>query len=198
MSFMLFKESKILAPLKCGTRYLKKCLLESPEHLLVGDIRSKLFINNLKTIIVRSPFEHMSSALFTELQNSFKEDGSVDMIEFELILDRFKYTKGKIIDGHWSRDIYDNLYWYWRRNYKNIEVVQLKDLSIFLISENIELKPYSADDYNFNSIYTKEDLLLFIKLGYQDLWEDLMEQVEYSQLYYDALINRTILEIKLI
>jgi len=199
MSFKLFKNSKILVPLKCGTRYLEKCLQEPGEHIMVKDIRSKLFINDLETIIVRTPFEHMTSALFTELQRGFKEDGSVDMEQFEIILDKFKYIKGKIVDGHWSRDVYDNLYWYWKRNYKNIEIVKLENLTDFLISKNIELVTYSANDYNFDrSFYAKDDLLLFVKINYEDLWDDLMEQVEYSLLYYNALINRTLLEIKLI
>ena len=199
MSFILFKNDKILAPLKCGTRYLQKCLNESGKSMSVFDIRSNLSIENLNTIIVRPPFEHMISALFTELQKSFKEDGSVDMKQFELILNRFKQTESNNEYYHWNIGIYDKLYWYWRRNHEYVDVVELKNLTDFLISKNINVVSYSENDYNFrHSFYKKDDLLLFVKMNYEDIWNELLEQVKYSLLYYNCLINKTILEVKLI
>ena len=214
MSFKFFRNSKILAPLKCGTRYLEKCLNESGEFISVFDIKSNLYIKNTNTIIVRPPFEHMTSALFTELYHSIYENHTSNIEQLENILNSFIHTEcDKHTESnypHWCKDVYDNLYWYWRRNFKCIDVVELKNLSDFLISKNINLVPYSADNYNFKNVirfddnnlrhvfYKKEDLLLFVKMNYTDLWNELLKQVEYSEIYYNALINRTLLEIKLI
>jgi hypothetical protein len=215
MSFKLFKNSKILAPLKCGTRYIEKCLNESGEFMSVFDIKSNLYIKNTDTIIVRPPFEHMTSALFTELNHHiYGNDESVNIEQLELILNSFIHTEcDKHTESnypHWCKDVYDNLYWYWRRNYKNIDIVELKNLSEFLISKNIDVVSYSADNYNFKNVfylddnnlkhvfYKQDELLLFVKMNYEDIWNELLEQVEYSEIYYNALINRTLLEIKLI
>ena len=214
MSFKFFRNSKILAPLKCGTRYLEKCLNESGEFISVFDIKSNLYIKNTNTIIVRPPFEHMTSALFTELYHSIYENDTSNIEQLENILNSFIHTEcDKHTESnypHWCKDVYDNLYWYWRRNFKCIDVVELKNLSDFLISKNINLVPYSADNYNFKNVirlddnnlrhvfYKQEDLLLFVKMNYTDMWNELLKQVEYSEIYYNALINRTLLEIKLI
>ena len=214
MSFKFFRNSKILAPLKCGTRYLEKCLNESGEFISVFDIKSNLYIKNTNTIIVRPPFEHMTSALFTELYHSIYENDTSNIEQLENILNSFIHTEcDKHTESnypHWCKDVYDNLYWYWRRNFKCIDVVELKNLSDLLISKNINLVPYSADNYNFKNVirlddnnlrhvfYKQDDLLLFVKMNYTDMWNELLKQVEYSEIYYNALINRTLLEIKLI
>jgi hypothetical protein len=97
--------------------------------------------------------------------------------------------------------MYKDLYWYWRRNRHNTDVINLNDLSSYIKQLNFTEVDYDFNDYNFNGIQlwcSKEDLMLFINSNYKEEWEDLMEQINESNIFYNHLINKEVLEIKLI
>ena len=200
MNFKLFNNDSIMAPLKCGTRYLEKVFGEPSSQISSHAIGGKLFIKNLQTIVVRQPFEHLSSALHTEILGSIQTNEETDIKD---ILDEFvSFDPLNRQNTHWEKNTYKNLYWYWRRNRACTNVVDLKDLSSHLEELKIEkIEKYDSKEYNFNHYKfwcSKEDLMLFIKTNYQKEWKNLMEQIHDSNAFYNYLINKEVIEIKLI
>jgi hypothetical protein len=200
MNYKLFNDDSILAPLKCGTRYLEKVFGEPSSQISSHAIGGKLFIENLQTIVVRQPFEHLSSALHTEILGSIQTNEETDIKD---ILDEFlSFDPLNKQNTHWDKNMYKNLYWYWRRNRERTDVIDLKDLSSYLTRLKIKkIENYDSNEYNFNHYKfwcSKEDLMLFIKTNYKKEWENLMEQVDNSNVFYNHLINKEVIEIKLI
>jgi len=200
MNYKLFNDDSILAPLKCGTRYLEKVFGEPSSQISSHAIGGKLFIENLQTIVVRQPFEHLSSALHTEILGSIQTNEETDIKD---ILDEFlSFDPLNKQNTHWDKNMYKNLYWYWRRNRERTDVIDLKDLSSYLQKLKIKkIENYDSNEYNFNHYKfwcSKEDLMLFIKTNYKKEWENLMEQVDNSNVFYNHLINKEVIEIKLI
>lgn len=200
MNYKLFNDDSILAPLKCGTRYLEKIFGEPSSQISSHAIGGKLFIENLQTIVVRQPFEHLSSALHTEILGSIQTNGETDIKD---ILDEFlSFDPLNKQNTHWDKNMYKNLYWYWRRNRERTDVIDLKNLSSYLKGLKIKkIQNYDSNEYNFNHYKfwcSKEDLMLFIKTNYKKEWENLMEQVDNSNVFYNHLINKEVIEIKLI
>jgi len=200
MVFKLFNGDTILAPLKCGTRYLEMVFGEPTSEMASYTIKSNLFIPTLKTIIIRPPIEHLISALHTEILGFLRENKAADIKEILMIF----ISNGTEIwqNSHWEKDVYRDLYWYWRRNRKYVNVIELKNLSSHLKELKIKKLPkYDSNDYVFNNYKywcSKDDLMLFIKTNYKIQWDNLMEQVGVSTIFYDYLINKEVIEIKLI
>jgi len=200
MVFKLFNGDTILAPLKCGTRYLEMVFGAPTSEMANYTIKSNLFIPTLKTIIIRPPIEHLISALHTEILGFLRENKAADIKE---ILMTFISNGSEIWqNSHWEKDVYRDLYWYWRRNRKYVNVIELKNLSSHLKELKIKKLPkYDSNDYVFNNYKywcSKDDLMLFIKTNYKIEWDNLMEQVGVSTIFYDYLINKEVIEIKLI
>ena len=200
MNYKLFNDDSILVPLKCGTRYLEKVFGEPSSQISSHAIGGKLFIENLQTIVVRQPFEHLSSALHTEILGSIQTNEETDIKD---ILDEFlSFDPLNKQNTHWDKNMYKNLYWYWRRNRERTDVIDLKDLSSYLTRLKIKkIENYDSNEYTFNHYKfwcSKEDLMLFIKTNYKKEWENLMEQVDNSNVFYNHLINKEVIEIKLI
>jgi len=199
MVFKLFNDNTILAPLKCGTRYLEKVFGEPTSELACYNLKTNLFIPTLKTIVIRPPLEHLISALHTEilgfLQNN--KDGDIN----EMLNTFVSFDPKNWQNAHWDKNVYSDLYCYWRRNRNYVNVIELNNLTSHLKELKIKKLPkYDSKEYNFsNSKYdywcSKDDLMLFIKTSYRKEWDNLIEQVGVSTIFYDYLINK---EIKLI
>jgi len=200
MVFKLFNENTILAPLKCGTRYLERVFGAPTSEIARSELKERIFIPTLKTIIIRPPMEHLVSALHTEILGFLRENKGGDIKEMLMTF----ISNGTEIwqNSHWDKDIYSDVYWYWRRNRKYVNVIELKNLSSHLKELKIKKLPkYDSNDYDFNHYKywcSKDDLMLFIKTNYKKEWNDLMEQVGVSTIFYDYLINKEVIEIKLI
>ena len=200
MVFKLFNGDTILAPLKCGTRYLEMVFGAPSSEIACYTLNRNLFIPTLKTIIIRPPIEHLISALHTEILGFLRENKEGDIKE---TLNTFVSNGSGIWqNAHWDKNVYSDLYWYWRRNRNYVNVIELKNLSSHLKELKIKKLPkYDSNDYNFNNYKywcSKDDLMLFIKTNYKTQWDNLMEQIGVSTIFYDYLINKEVIEIKLI
>lgn len=202
MKLCFFNDNTILAPLKCGTRYLIETFGEESSTTVTSSLNRSLYHKNVKVIVVRPPYEHLESALHTELIKLFQDRQNPNETEILNVLEGFKSIP-HLSDGttHWSYHIYEQMYWYWRRNQKYIKVIELKDLTIYLKTVKKKLPKYDADNYTFK-YYSywcpKKDMMLFVKENYKSIWNDLMEQVVISNKWYELLITETPIEIRLI
>jgi hypothetical protein len=200
MVYKLFNGDTIIAPLKCGTRYLERVFGVPTSEIASYNLKSNLFIPNLKTIIIRPPIEHLISALHTEILGFLRKNEGGDIKE---ILNTFvSFDPKNWQNAHWDKNVYPDLYWYWRRNRNYVNVIELKNLSSHLKELKIKKLPkYDSNDYDFNNYKywcSKDDLMLFIKANYKKEWDNLIEQVGVSTIFYDYLINKEVIDIKLI
>lgn len=200
MILKLFNENTILAPLKCGTRYLEMVFGAPSSEMACHTLNRNLFIPNLKTIIIRPPIEHLISALHTEIIGLIENNKEGDIKE--VVMQFVSNESNRWQNAHWDKNAYSDLYWYWRRNRDSVNIVELNNLSLYLNELKIKKIPkYDSKNYDFNSAKywcSKDDLMLFIKTNYQKEWNNLMEQVGVSTIFYDYLINKEVIEIKLI
>ena len=195
----------LLTPLKCGTRYLDMVFNHTGIGFDISEFKKTLFLPNITDIVIRPPLEHLTSALHTAILTAYNDterdkDISVDLTS---VIDEFcTYEKTDNQNTHWRHDIYETLYWLWRRNKNKISIIELKDLSLYLEKLNIKKLPkYDSKDYDFHfypNWCTKDEIMLFIKTNYPDQWKNLMEQVINTEIFYNALINKELIEIKLI
>ena len=205
MHIRLYNNGTLLAPLKCGTRYLDKIFKDDVTGFDLVEFKTKLFLPNITDIVVRPPMEHLTSALHTSILTAYNDTERDKRIEIDLksIIDEFcLYTKKDLQNTHWRCDIYETLYWVWRRNRNNINIIELKDLSSYLEKLKIKKLPkYNLKDYDFHTYQfwcSKDEIMLFIKTNYTEQWDNLMQQVEDANIFYNYLINKELIEIKLI
>jgi len=188
----------IIAPLKCGTRYLDETFGEHIEELTIWDLSNNLFLKNVKAIIVREPEKHLWSAIYTEVLGYCNRDENVnrqcDPSEIETILMNYHSNNSKLSEAsHWSTHAYQHLYLFWRRNRKNVDVIHLNNLSSYLKSVGVEPIEFDMNNYNFNHYKnwcSKEDLMLWIKMNHLPIWNNYNKQIEDSIVWYEHLINK--------
>jgi hypothetical protein len=204
MRLKLYNNS-LLVPLKCGTRYLDTIFNDESISFDTRGFREHLFLPNVTDIVIRPPMEHLTSALHTAILTAYNDTERNKDIDIDLtsIIDEFcLYKKNDIQNTHWRCDLYETLYWLWRRNRNTINVIELKDLSLYLEKLNIKKLPkYDSKDYDFHTYQfwcSKDEIMLFIKTNYTDQWKNLMEQIINAEIFYNALINKELIEIKLV
>jgi len=195
----------LLTPLKCGTRYLDTVFNHTGVGFDITEFKRKLFLPNITDIVVRPPLEHLTSALHTAILTEYNDtERNKDIpVDLESVINGFcRYEKIDELNGHWQHDLYETLYWLWRRNKNKINIIELKDLSLYLQKLNIKKLPkYDSKDYDFHfypNWCTKDEIMLFIKTNYPEHWENLMTQIEEANKFYDYLINKELIEIKLL
>ena len=205
MVYQIFNinDYKILAPLKCGSRYLEK-YLGTPQSIDSSFLKSKLIIEGVKLIIIRSPLEHIISALHTEIlgeieENTLKgEDVPHEKVFLKHIRQFKQLNNGESTMAHWSPNMYKEIYFYWRRNREYVKLMHLSQLTSFLRGERIQAINHDPNHYNFHQYKywcSKEDLMFFIMENYKSQWEDLKLQIEESEIWYNHLMNKEIIEI---
>jgi hypothetical protein len=204
MNFKLY-DNKLLAPVKCGTRYLDLIFKDNQIGFSMKEIKNRLFLSNITDIIIRPPMEHLASALHTEIltaHNHTERDKDVPFDALPIINEFCWYSSKDEQNTHWSYDTYESLYWLWRRNKNKINIIELKDLSSYLEKLNIkDLPKYDSKDYEFRyyaNWCTKDEMMLFVKKNYTEHWDNLMEQVENANVFYNLLMNKELIEIKLV
>jgi hypothetical protein len=144
MRLKLYNNS-LLVPLKCGTRYLDTIFCDESISYDTRGFKHHLFISNVSDIVVRPPMEHLTSALHTAILTfhnhpQTNNDAAGDITN---IIDEFCLydKKTDVQNTHWRGDLYETLYWLWRRNRNNINIIELKDLSLYLQKLNIKKLP---------------------------------------------------------
>jgi hypothetical protein len=205
MTIRSYNNDTIIAPLKCGSRFLDKIFGKNDDGYTLYTLKRNLFSSKEKAIIVRSPMEHLTSALHTEIINAYNNterdiDTPVDILS---IIDTFIYKGPHQAhqNAHWHRELYETIYWYWRRNRNNVKIVNLTDLSTYLTSIGIETPEHKKEEYNFSKFKfycSVDELILFVQSAYPDEWKNLSHQIEYATIFYNHLINEEIIPIKFI
>lgn len=202
MNVKLFNNDTIVAPLKCGTRQLEE-LFGTPMSLSTDMLKRNLTLNNIETMIVRPPIEHMKSAIHTELLSLMRNDHlRTDSLELRDFVENF-FQWGS---SHWEPDMYEYLYKFWNRN-DYINIVQLKDLSEFIYGLTGQTIIHKPNDWNFSNTKRND-----YWISSNALWDWVEQEFEHNVNYlietkmnkemdwYNKLINKekTIFKPKLI
>ena len=202
MQFKIFN-NEILAPLKCGTTYLA---MVYPNDIIEINHTNLLDLTGISTIIIREPFEHLQSALHTEIlmwyaQNP-SESLSVDTVT--PIMKRFiNVDSNPLATPHWDANYYERLYKFWKQSKGSIKIVHLSDLTQFIKEKyNIDME-HNKFSYgittqvgNFKYAYTtKQNLSKWIETSLPKLWKALTKKLPKADKFYKLMINGEICEI---
>jgi hypothetical protein len=188
-------ENNIVAPLKCGTRFLDS--IWKPLIISENDLYSHCLNNQIQYIILRHPLEHFKSAIQTETVGMLKEYGSGD--EF----DNFKKT---YIDNlaqnentrHWSNTFYESILKI-KKDVKNIDIIKLENLSNF-INNKIGYKiEYKKEFYNFTNekhFIDREEVFNLYKTKSPNSFKKLLKLVNTQIEIYETLISNNTIKTK--
>lgn len=177
-------DNKILAPLKCGTRYLRT--LGLPFDTIDMNTNDWNSMPNIdwQMIVIRNPIEHLKSALQTELLNLYNGHRLWEGMTTKSVLDRFLSDGGC---DHWNGVMYKKLYELWIHKNKSIKIIDLKDLSYF-ISTMGYYKPYDKQKFDFTNRsvwYSKETIIEMLEKNYSKQYEALINLMESDAIYYN-------------
>jgi hypothetical protein len=205
MTFKIFN-NQILTPLKCGSTYLEivyqndiKDVNYSPEDYSIWENNGVYDMKNISTIVIREPFEHLQSALHTEIFMWYYLNNESLSIETAIPLIKNFITTDTNTRGttHWDVNYYEILYNFWKANNNTIKVVHLSDLTSFLKEKcNVDI-PHDKFDYGipalrgqFKYAFTsKQKLSNWIKETIPELWDELMKDMNKANKFYNLLIN---------
>jgi hypothetical protein len=196
MQYKIFN-NEILAPLKCGTTYLE---MVYPDDIVEINNHNLLGLTGISTIIIREPFEHLESALHTEILMWYlynpSESLSIDTVT--PIIKRFiNVDSNPLATPHWDVNYYEHLYKFWKLSKSSIKIVQTSDLTPFLKERyNIDIKhdkfSYGITSYagKFKYAYTnKQKLAKWIETSLPKLWENLTKKLPKADKFYKLMIN---------
>lgn len=174
---------KVIAPCKCGTRYLDK-IWRDYENTSERDIFTKSKWKYFEGYwIYRPPMEHLISALHTEIIDR-RDDESVDDI-----LDRFLSPKGTT---HWSDGLYRGMWEFISRNRK-VKPIPLSQLTTLVKKIGWEVPKYDSKDYDFKHLgdkwLSKETVIKDIQRDYEIEWEWLSSCIDEEEKYWNKMVN---------
>ena len=205
MTIKTYNNETILAPLKCGTRFMDEIFKAKDTGYNINELKRTLVLPKIQAIIIRPPLEHIVSALHTEIINAHNntEINPDEPVDILAILDSFlwKSPHQTIQNTHWHRDLYETLYWLWRRNRNNIKIVNLKDLSTYLKSIGIKPPKHKKKDYNFSNLKNYcdvDEMVMFITNAYPDEWKNILRQIEHANVFYNYLMDGEVIPIKFV
>lgn len=181
-------ENNIVAPLKCGTRFLDS--IWKPLLIHENDLYSYCLNNEIKYIILRPPIEHFKAAIQTE---------TVGMLKQYKIGDRFDDFRKTYIDNlaknkntrHWSNTFYELILKIKEKNIKNINIIKLENLSNFVNNKLGYEISYKRESYNFvNDVdfIDREEVFNFYKTQSPDSFKKILELVDAQTQIYESLI----------
>lgn len=183
MDIKLF-DGRILAPSKCGSRYLRNAY---------SDMRYDINRDNVFSIthmIVRNPYEHFESAIHTEYMNYKNTYDTTDGIHH--IMNSVTSSNGI---GHWHPQLYRFLYSIFIKN-KSIKVIDLNELSTFLKSEGYDIQ-YEKSDYDWSSFShweSKESVLSNLRAKFTNQFKIIDDKLKMEYIYYDNLLKMKVLK----
>jgi hypothetical protein len=169
----------IIAPLKCGTRWLQEKTnpIKMEEFNTINLISKLVGVTNKTYWIYRNNREHLVSALSTEIRVSIEFNvGNIDSI-----IDGF--ING--IGTHWSPELYKYMYSYW--NLTEFNLMHLNDLSDLFIGIEYDSKNYDMHHYD-KTKHTKDDI---IKLVGSDRMDKLYELSNKDIIWLNKILNKT-------
>lgn len=189
-------ENSILAPLKCGTRFLDS--IWKPFLIHENNLYSYCLNNEIKYIILRPPLEHFKAAIQTE---------TIGMLIQYKNGDRFNDFRKTYIDNlaknentrHWSNKFYELILKIKEKTTKNIDIIKLENLSEFTNSKLRYATKYKKESYNFiNEEYfiDREEVFNFYKNQSPDSFKKLLKLVDAQTEIYNTLISDNNTKIK--
>jgi hypothetical protein len=176
----------IMAPVKCGSRYLDKVWeSERTEYIHYQYLK----FPKVKYIVIREPMSHLITALHTETVGFINEFGRRD--DFYHQLNDFISVDGAT---HWCVPFYEYLYYYRNKYGEDIEVVKLENLTELLknLGHNIQYVPEEYHFKKYEKWWSKEDLFKMLKEMYPKEINWLIDKVETQKIYYEKLLNNEI------
>ena len=209
MQFKVFN-NEILTPHKCGTTYLEKVF---PNDIQTADYRIKdssfddkeYNMKIISTIIIREPFEHLQSALHTEIFSWYlsnpSESLSIDIVT-PLIKNFINTDDNQYGTTHWDVNYYEYLYKFWKGNRDLIKIIHISNLSPFLKERyNIDIPhdrfsygiPAQGENFKYSSI-TKQELSKWIETNLPELWYEVIKELPKADKFYNLMINGEICE----
>lgn len=184
--------NKIIAPCKCGTRYLDKLwdtYEDSSELTIYTEARWRYFNGYF---IYRHPKEWLESALHTEIL------GRMDTESIDDIINHFLSPKGTT---HWADKTFKGMWEFLSLNRK-VKAIPLTQLTKLVRTLGFEPPKYAKEDYDFHYLdkvwIPKETVLKDIQRDYEIEWEWLMSCIEEEEIYYNKIVNNEFEEYKLI
>jgi hypothetical protein len=165
----------IIAPLKCGTRWLEN----ETNPISIEELSTIYKIQNITKDtywVYRMGKQHLESALRTEIMNSIEFNGK----NVELVIDSFLNGTGT----HWSPILFNYMYNHWNRvEFKVIELTHLSNLFPGI--------PYDPNNYNFNN-YDKisNDMSNILEMVDTDSLNELYSMVENDKPYLTKILNK--------
>ena len=165
----------IIAPLKCGTRWLE----EYTNPTSIEELSTIYKIENLTKNtywVYRVGRQHLESALRTEIMGSIEFNGK----NVQLVIDSFLNGTGT----HWSPTLFKCMYSYW--NKIKFNVIELNHLSNLFTDI-----PYDPSEYNFNN-YEKisNDMSNILEMVDTNSLNELYSMVENDKPYLTKILNK--------
>jgi hypothetical protein len=212
MNISIYNE-KWVTPAKCGTRYLdrvfkittqtngmynkgkqfcKKILIES------NALHTIYKMDTITHLILRNPHDLFESAVHTDIWGHISEKMQQNGIENhsnfieEMLL---KYLNEGT--GHWSSTLYMDLY-YLLKYRPDIQIIQLSDLTEFVIKETGIKEKYDPTDYNYKinhfannfgtERYSREYVINWVKEKFPILWGKIIKLYEIDKVWYGKIL----------
>ena len=176
-------DNKIMAPLKCGTRYLRGLDLHQDHiHMTENDWARACKIQ-WELIVLRTPIGQLKSALKTEILNMLNGHHLWAGLGVKEILDRFIDENGC---DHWSGNMYKKIYELWTFQNMNPKIIHLHDLSYFLSMEGINY-PFIKEKYDFSNFKitkSQDEIFEMVKVDYPSHFKKLIELLDNDSLHY--------------
>lgn len=178
----------IIAPLKCGTRWLEKYTTpDSIEEIRYSDFLNIKTSNDSCFLIYRDIKEHFVSALYTEylwynhnpIENSkvfnLKKNklNKIDFMkykDFDLLFKKLTTVGGHYIPNLWER-------FYKKKNKSDFKLIHLNNLSSLFENKNTS---YDKTEFDFSKEYlnhpTKEDVYNMLSSDQLDILNKIIEK----------------------
>ena len=169
----------IIAPLKCGTRWLEEKTnpIKMEEFNTINLMSNPITgVTNETYWIYRDSKDHLVSALRTEIRDAieFRKENTDSIID--------EFIKGKGI--HWSPELYRCMYSYW--NSVELNLIHLKNLSNLFIGIEYDSKNYDMHHYD-KTKHTKEDI---VKLVGSIKMNELYKLLDKDIIWLDKIFNK--------
>lgn len=188
---------EIGVPAKCGTRFFSKTK-KSPERTEGYWTREFLGLPNqfaeyripteeakwkkLKYFIVRDPFEHLKSALHTDLVICWD-----DLDKVKSILDTYMNEYG---DTHYNPVLYKSVFDLFKEWKMKVKCIDISGVSEFLKERGFDI-PYIKEEYAFKhnpNWKSKEECVEIVQTNFPDEWNTLVKFCNRDREYYEYLI----------
>jgi len=185
-------EGKYLVPPKCGSRFFDEHWGHTREFIDLFELKDSKFVDKIKWIVLRDPFEYMKTAVHTEFINFWNGYNKKDNITEE---DLLNYISKEDSQSHWYCHIFRELYLFILKFKKLPTIIMLDDLNYFVKNELKENHPtnFIKTNYDFSEskIYMSKDDLwdVYIKYNYPKEWETFSKLLKGDEFFQNKLIE---------